>query len=253
MKRAIFIALCFGLAFMGGGLAGQDQIEKAKIYQEDYALISESDLYCSVFILDGQLPAIRIIGAERQYEKILMSEADTFYIDKGKADGLEIGQLFLVVSAGPKLGNFGPLCSRTGRARIIRLEEHKGVVTVDKTCGELKLGNFLVPFEEKEGRLGRDEGYAQELDESQGVKGSVIFIETEFHIAGSGQWAIIDLGKEQGIALGQQLTIFKRAGKNLPREPIGNLVVIDVQARTSTVKFLSCRDSVEVGFQVQTR
>lgn len=136
---------------------------------------------------------------------------------------------------------------------MVRLEETKGAVTVDKTCGELKIGNYLVPFEEKETRLGKDEGYAQELDENQGVRGSVIFIETEFHIAGSGQWALIDLGKQQGIALGQQLTIFKRVKKGVPREAIGNLVVIDVQDRTSTVKLLSCRDSVEIGFEVQTR
>ena len=253
MKRTFFIVLCFCLAFMGKGLAGQDLIEKAKIFQEDYPLISESDLYCSIFVMDGPLPAIRIIGAERQDEKILMSEADTFYINKGKADGMEIGQLFIAVSVGPKLGGFGPLCYRTGRARIIRLEETRGVVTVDKTCGELKLGNYLIPFEEKETRLGKDEGYAQQLDENQGIKGSVIFIETEFHIAGSGQWAIIDLGKEQGITLGQQMTIFKRTRKDLPREAVGNLVVLDLQAKTSTVKVLSCRDSVEVGFQVQTR
>jgi len=253
MKRSIFISLCFCLAFTGGGLAGQDQIEKAKIFQEDYPLIMETDLYCSIFVMDGPMPTIRIIAAERQEEKILMSEADTFYIDKGKDDGMEIGQLFQVVSVGPKLGGFGPLCIRTGRARIVRLEPKRGVVTVDKTCGELKLGNFLVPFEEKETRLGKDEGYAQELDENQGIKGSVIFIETEFHIAGAGQWALIDLGKEQGITLGQQLTIFRRVKNDLPREAIGNLVVIDVQAKTSTVKLLSSRDSVEVGYEVQTR
>jgi len=253
MKRVLFISLCLCLAVPGGGLAGQDQIGKARIYLEDYPLITESDLYCSLFILNGPLPAVRIIGAERQDEKILLSEADTFYIDKGKADGLEIGQMFLVISAGSKLGGFGPLCIKTGRARVVRLEERTGAVAVDKTCGELKIGNYLVPFEEKETRLGKDEGYAQELDENQGVRGSIIFIETEFHIAGSGQWALIDLGKQEGIALGQQLTIFKRVKKGVPREAIGNLVVIDVQDRTSTVKLLSCRDSVEIGFEVQTR
>jgi hypothetical protein len=252
MSRSFFIGVCVCLVFLGPCLAQEDQIEKAKIFQEEYALVTESDMYCSVFVLDGPLPGLKIIGAERQDEKILMSEADTFYINKGKADGLEIGQLFLVVTVGPKIGNFGLLSSRTGRARIIKLEEHKGAVTVDKTCGQMSLGDYLVPFEEKEGRQGRDEGYAFDLDESQGIKGSVIFIETDFHVAGTGQWAIIDLGKDQGIQLGQQLTIFKRARKDLPREAIGNLVVVDVQSKTSTVKILSCRDSVEPGFQVQT-
>jgi hypothetical protein len=49
------------------------------------------------------------------------------------------------------------------------------------------------------------------------------------------------------------MTIFKKVKKGVPREAIGNLVVIDVQQKTSTIKVLSCRDSVEIGFQVQTR
>lgn len=112
MKRVLFISLCLCLAIPGGGLAGQDQIGKARIYLDDYPLITESDLYCSLFILDGPLPDLRIIGAERQEEKILLSEADTFYIDKGRADGLEIGQMFLVISAGSKLGGSDLCASR---------------------------------------------------------------------------------------------------------------------------------------------
>jgi hypothetical protein len=254
MRKPFFsLILSLGLIFLGTGLAQEDQIEKAKIFEEDYPLISESDLYCSIYVLDGALPGIKIIGAERQEEKILLNDADKFYIDKGKADGLEIGQVFLVVGVGPKIMGYGHLTSRTGRARIIGLEEKRGIVRIEKTCGQVLLGNDLIPFEEKEGMLGRDEGYAQELDENQGIMGSLIFLETELHIAGTGQWAIIDMGSDKGIHVGQQMTIFKRVKKGVPREAIGNLIVIDVQERTSTVKLLSCRDAVELGFEVQTR
>lgn len=253
MRRSILLLIMgFGVVFLGTGLA-QDQIEKAKIFQENYPLSTESDLYCTIFVLDGELPGIKIVGAERQEEKILLSDSDKFYVDKGRADGLEVGQVFLVVSVGSKIGNRGLLARRTGRARIVGLEEKRGIVLIDKTCGEVSLGEYLVPFEEREGLLGTDEGYAAELDERQGLKGTVIYIETEFHIVGTGGWALIDLGKDQGIEEGQQLTVFKRVKSGLPREAIGNVVVIDVQRNTSTVKVLSCRDSIEVGFQVQTK
>jgi hypothetical protein len=244
MRRFLFsLILGLGAIFLGTGLA-QDQIEKAKIFQENY---------CTIFVLDGALPGLRIIAAERQEEKILLSDADKFYVNKGRADGLEIGQVFLVVSVGSKIGGHGLLAKRTGRARVIGLEERRGVVLVDKTCGEVAIGGYLVPFEEREGLLGKDEGYAAELDEKQGLKGTVIHIETEFQIVGTGGWALIDLGKDQGIREGQQLTVFKRVKKGLPREAVGNVVVIDVQKNTSTVKVLSCRDSIDIGFQVQTK
>jgi len=252
-KPFFFLIISVGLIFLGTGLAQENQIEKAKIFQEDYPLITESDLYCSIYILDDALPGIKIIGAERQEEKILLSDGDKFYIDKGKADGLEIGQVFLVIGVGPKIMDYGNLTSKAGRARIIGLEENRGLVRIDKTCGQVILGNDLIPFEEKEGMLGKDEGYAQELDENQGTMGNLIFIDTELHIAGTGQWAIIDMGSDKGVPVGQQMTIFKRVKMGVPREAIGSLVVIDVQKRTSTVKLLSCRDAVEVGFQVQTR
>lgn len=252
-KPFFFLSLGLGLIFLGMGLAQENQIEKAKIFQEDYPLITESDLYCSIYILDNTLPGIKIIGAERQEEKSLLSDGDKFYIGKGQADGLEIGQVFLAIRVGPKIMDYGNLTSRTGRARIIGLEENRGIVRIDKTCGQVLLGNDLIPFEEKEGMLGKDEGYARELDENQGILGTLIFIDTELHIAGTGQWAIIDMGSDKGVHVGQQMTIFKRVKKGVPREAISNLVVIDVQERTSTVKLLSCRDAVEVGFQVQTR
>ena len=252
-KSSFFLILSLGLIFLGTGLAQENQIEKAKIFEENFPLITESDLYCSIYILDDALPGIKIIGAERQEEKSLLSDGDKFYIDKGKADGLEIGQVFLVIGVGPKIMGYGHLTSRTGRVRIVGLEENRGIVRIEKTCGQVLLGNDLIPFEEKEGMLGKDEGYAQELDENQETMGSLIFIETELHIAGTGQWAIIDMGSDKGVHVGQQMTIFKRVKKGVPREAIGNLVVIDVQERTSTVKLLSCRDAVEVGFEVQTR
>ena len=253
MRRSFFsLILGLGVLFLGTGLA-QDQIEKAKIFQENYPLSTESDLYCTIFVLDGELPGIKIIGAERQDEKALLNDADKFYVDKGSGDGLEIGQVFLVVAVERKIGSHGLLSRRTGRARIIGLEEKRGIVLVDKTCGEIALGAFLVPFEEREGPLGKDEGYAAVLDENQGLKGDIIHIETEFNTAGTGSWALIDLGNDQGIREGQQLTVFKRVKRGFPREAVGNVVVIDVQKTTSTVKVLSCRDSVEVGFQVQTK
>jgi hypothetical protein len=254
MRRPVFFVLLgVGILLLGAGLSAQDRIEKAKIYQESYALSTESDLYCNIFVLDGGLPDIRIVGAERQEEKILLNDSDKFYVDKGRADGLEVGQVFLALQVGRRIGEYGVLAKKTGRVRVVGLEEKRGIVLVDKTCGEVLLGGYLVPYVERESLIGKDDGYAAELDESQGLKGQIIHIETEFHIVGTGGWALIDMGQDKGLSEGQQLTVFKSVKTGMPREAIGNVVVIDVQKATSTIKVLSCRDSIEVGFQVQTK
>jgi hypothetical protein len=230
----------------------QVQVQKAKIFQDEYQMILESDLYCSIFVHQGERPPLRIIGSERQKEKGLLSDADVFYVDKGRADGLEIGQMFLIVGLAQDVAGFGPLAKRKGRARVIRLEEHQAAVRIDKACGAVEVGDYVLPYEDKEGVLGRDLGYG-DLDPAAGKRGKVIYLETDFNITGAGHWAIIDLGLDQGIRLGQQLTVFKRASPNLPREAVGNIIVIDLQKETATVKLLSGRDAVEMGDEVQTK
>ena len=242
------LILIFGFA-----AGGQEQIKKPKIFLEEYPLISESDLYCSIYVLEGNLPELRIIGAERQEEKVLLNDMDSFYVNMGKAEGLDVGQVFLIIQAGPVIKDYGRLVMKRGRGRLIRLEEHRAVMRVERTCSQVEIGNCLLPFEEKEGLLGKDKGFSAFLDENTGISGSFLYLETDLKISGTGQWGIVNLGKEQGIQVGQQLSIFRRIKNEFPREAIGNLVVIDTQQKTSTVKILSCRDTVEVGDQVQTK
>ena len=76
------------LVFPAPAAFAQDQVQKAKIFQDEYQMLVESDLYCSIFVFEGERPPLRIIGSERQKEKELLSDADIFYVDKGRADGL---------------------------------------------------------------------------------------------------------------------------------------------------------------------
>ena len=75
----------------------EDEIRRARIYDEIYDLLSETDLYCSFRIHTGAPPDMKIIGADREREKDIYSDGDLMYVDKGRADGLEEGQLFLVL------------------------------------------------------------------------------------------------------------------------------------------------------------
>lgn len=256
------------LFFFGGAVfsslgsiqqAQQDQIEKPKIFQEAYPLISESDLYCSFFILEDELPQIKIIASERQEEKILLSDSDIFFIDKGKNDGLEVGQVFLILEIGPQIKspvtkeNYGQLAFKRGRASIVRLEETNGTAKIEKTCGQIMVGQFLAPFEEKEGLLGKDLGFEVIPEEERPSSGNLIYLQDGYNMIGPGHWALIDLGREDGVQIGQQMTVFKRAKEETTRQAIGNLIVIDTQGMTSTVKILSCSEAIELGDEVQIK
>jgi len=254
---AIILLFLLSLGLQSGAEDSQEaqekEIETAPMDRGLYPVISESDLYCSFYILEGEEPAIKIIGADRGDEKILFTDADIVAINKGQKDGLEIDQVFLILEIDPDIKAFGHLAHKRGRARIVHLEESKAFAKVEKSCGQVMIGHYFVPFEEREGLLGKDLGFSVPPKEGEGVKGNIVYLEREYTQIGSGQWALIDLGEGDGIYVGQQLIIYKKAEKGKPVKIVGNCIVIDTQEKTSTMKVLSCNDSIRIDFGVQTR
>jgi hypothetical protein len=81
----------------------------------------------------------------------------------------------------------------------------------------------------------------------------LVYLQGNLRQIGSGQWALLDLGAEKGIQVGQQLILYRRLRADLPVQILGNCLVIDVKSRTSTVKVLSCRDVIQKGDLVMER
>ncbi len=239
----------------------QHQIERAKIFREAYPIIADVDLYCSLFVYEGELPDLVIVGADKGYEKTLLSDADVVFLNRGKNAGLEVGQVFLVVNIGESLGGYGHLANKRGRAHITFLEDERALARIEKSCGGLMVGDYLVPFEEKETMLGKDLGYEVYSEEDTGPVGTIIYLERDYNHIGSGAWAIIDLGDEAGVQVGQQFTIYKRIRNpqtldirnDLPRIGVGSSVVVNTGKKTATVKILSCWDSIAAGQMVQAK
>jgi hypothetical protein len=261
MKKRFRLVMCLIpvilLLLAASGQEVQNQIEKAKIFRDTYPLIAESDLYCSFFILE-EFPTIKIVAAERSSEKTMFSDGEAFYVDKGKDDGLQEDQVWTILEIGEKIKStdlrltLGPLSFKRGRARIVRTEAGRSLAKVERSCGRVRIGDFLAPFVEQEGLLGKDLGF-NVLAKEGAQTGTLVYLQNELNQIGTGDWGIIDMGKAQGIQIGQQLTIFKRFDKNKPLQAIGNSVVIDLGTQSATIKILSCKDAARLGYPVQVK
>ena len=254
----IFLLFCLGEEVQSSSLdrgeSQEQEVKKARLYKDIFPLISESDLYCSFFVLKkkGELD-LKIVSAERTEERLFLREGDTFFLSKGKKDGLENGQVFLILEIGQKIKNYGYLTFMRGRAKIADAAMDRAAATLDKACAPVMVGYSLIPFEEKGGLLGKDLGFDILPRETGESKGKIIYSHDEHEMIGSGDWALVDLGEEDGIQFGQQLVVYKRSKKKSAFvKMIGNLIVINVQRKTSTVKVLSCNNPLKVGDLVQT-
>ena len=229
------------------------QISKAKIYQELADLINEVDLYCSFSVWEDEIPELKVSGAEREYEKTMSSDEDVIYLNKGKDDGIEPGQIFLALEIKDHLPGYGLLALKKGRARVQFIADTMSVAVVEHSCDSVRRGHYLVPFEAGEGLSGKDLGYDVFPVEADGAKGNLIYLQSNLRQIGSGQWALVDLGVEKGIQVGQQMILYRRIRADLPVQILGNCLVIDVKSKTSTVKVLSCRDVIQKGDLIMER
>ncbi|NIM91051.1 MAG: hypothetical protein GTO17_08900 [Candidatus Aminicenantes bacterium] len=254
----IFLLFCLGEKVQSSSLdrgeSQEQEVKKAKLYKDIYPLISESDLYCSFFVLKNKEELdLEIVSAERTEERLFLREGDIFYLNKGKKYGLENGQLFLILEVGKKIKNYGYLTFMRGRAKITDARASRATAKLDKACAPVMVGFYLVPFEEKGGLLGKDLGFDILAREGEDSKGKIIYSQDEHNLIGSGDWALVDIGEEDGIQFGQQLVVYRKSKKKgALAKMFGNLIVINVQRKTSTVKVLSCSTPLRIGDLVQT-
>jgi len=238
----------------------EQEAKEAELYKDVHSLINESDLYSSFFLLEkDQKLEMKIVGAKAEKNRILLREHDIVYLNKGRDDGLEPGQVFLVLEIGPKLKNpttrkkYGNLALKKGRARITAVSRNRAQARLEKLTGETQIGDSLFPFEEKKGLLGKDLGLDISPSEEGVINGRFIYLHNDYNHIASGYWALIDIGEEHGLQFGQQLYAYRLSTKAVAINIIANLIVIDTQRTTSTVKVLSCNDSIIMGDRVRTR
>ena len=238
----------------------EQEAKEAELYKDVHPLINESDLYASFFLLErGQKLEMKIVGVKAEKGRILLREHDIVYLNKGKDDGIEPGQVFIVLEIGRELKNpitrkkYGNLALKKGRARITAVSRDRAQARLEKLTGETQVGDSLYPFEEKKGLLGKDLGLDISPSEEGVLDGNFIYLHNDYNHIGSGYWALIDMGEEHGLQFGQQLFAYRLSTEAVALNVIASLIVIDTQKTTSTVKILSCNDPIIMGDRVRTR
>ena len=255
-------ALCILLLVLSASVAGQvtqkDQIEKPKIFRDTYAVVTETDLNCSFFILP-ESPELRIVAAQGGEERILLSDGDSFWTRLPRGGAAQAGQLWAIVEVvattpvSRRESGLASVAYRRGRARVLSVEKDRFLSCIEKACGPVTTGCFLIPWQERPPVMGKDLGIGGSFQTGKALTGRFIFFDNELQQIGSGNWALVDIGRENGLRLGQQLTVFSQPEKDKPARAVANVVVIDVGRTTATVKVLSCRDALRIGDLIQVR
>ena len=259
MKRLnLFLVLILGTVVM---LTAQEvtkyDIRTAYVYQDASLLISETDLNCSYFIRKGMSEDMSIIGGDQMNEdKIDYTDGDRVFINRGSKDGIQEGDRLLFLSPGVKVFNrmnsksLGTLYLKKSQGVVTCLYENRAIVTLDKGCNPVRMGDLAVPFKPQNTVFKKKPIYTRCLLPKNRTEGNVIYSsmhnEAERFIMGPNEYVTIDLGKAL-VSNGDLVLFYILFRNDLPPIINGTGIVLDAENNNATVKILDAGYPIEIG------
>lgn len=192
-------------------------------------------------------PVARLVAArENRLMKQFGSHTEVV-IDAGSAQGIAVGQEFLVRRAFDLHddGVEDPLelsgAQTAGWVRVTEVHPQTAVVEPVHLCRELGEGDFLEPFE-------LASVPARLADGDPTAAGTVLFGADGRRTAGEHELVVIDRGLAHGIQAGQALQVVRSEfGAGAPVFIVGDATVVAVMSNAAMVRIDRARDAVARG------
>jgi hypothetical protein len=175
----------------------------------------------------------------------LFSAGDQLIIDGGKANGLEVGQNFVARR------NYRTSLDRDGAAgehtagvlQIVAADQSGARAVVIYACDELMPGDWLAPFTPEPLRAPEPAGMP-----AYDRAARILLTDDGQLIGAPRRLMVIDRGRDNGIRVGQRLTLFRpaRAGGRGP-SVIGDAIVVAVRVDSATIRVQRAIDIIAVG------
>jgi len=213
------------------------------------------------FVMEDRLKPYGYIIATNQNRSIV-GEDDVVYTDIGRVNGAKVGDRFSIfkkmepvshpvtnVTVGYKVAPLGSL-------QLSQVEEKVSKAIITKSYLEIGPGSYLMPY-----RSRRQEISLKSADRD--LNGYIVATQTGNEGIGEGDIAYLDLGKKQGLAVGNFLyvvrdvvpdTKYAEPGiEKLPEEVLGALVVVASGENTSTVLVVKSIETLYRGDRVELK
>lgn len=158
----------------------------------------------------------------------------------------------------------GTVYSDQGQVRVIRVEPNTSTAEITFSCDYMQRGDIVLPFQERPSPAYKTAGQFDHFAPPSGkAVGMVVIGHTFTQLFGKNSTMYVNLGSDQGVKQGDYIRIFRREGSlsetapnyddyqfkmygfgstpvkykwsDLPREVLGEGVVINVNRNSSTV------------------
>jgi hypothetical protein len=144
-----------------------------------------------------------------------------------------VGEEILSYRMGRELEGLGEVAIPTARLRVSRAGENEVVAEVIQAFGWLRIGDLVA-----EGRAFPLEPGVHPTPQGGGLEGSVLAFEDELDIHIPGDFGFVDLGRADGLAVGDVLVGVHDLAADWTGRALARFQVVGVGEETATVRLL---------------
>ena len=205
----------------------------------------------------NEVPAVplRVTGGQTLETRDSAAPGDLVTINAGLANGLQVGQEFFVrrilKDRDQAISQATPATVQTaGWIRVHAVDDTMSLATIVYACDVVLVGDYLEPFTMPAGIPTVERAGKPERDNY----GRVLPGRDRRRVHGTGDFIVIDRGKDHGIVPGSQFVVYhdKGEGGNF-LYLVGEAVAVEVRDTSSTLTVTSTRTVVTVDDYVAMR
>lgn len=210
-----------------GARAGESREQQATLVapeaRQPAPAARPSEAACGGFIEQTPQASVgQIVGAEQEAERRVFGEGALVFIDAGAQSDVRVDQEFSVVRPrgrfrskfSRKGGALGVYTQEVGRVRVMRVRDRVAVARVTVACGDLLVGDLLRAAADRAVPPARPELSLDRFAEPTGKQsGRIVLARDGQEMVTRDQVVFIDLGAEDGLKVGDYLTVFRPEGQ----------------------------------------
>jgi hypothetical protein len=256
--------------------------------------VDRSAQYCSGELRTEAVPQDSyIISGEKSLTKVVFSDHELVYINRGSAQGLKVGDEFSVIRPEKELLQqewfhgqpellhaMGQLWADLGRIRVTNVGSKVSTAQIVFSCDYMQRGDIILPYIEREQIPLRPNNTAVDPYAPATGKAAMVVSTKRFgQVAGLNSIVYVNLGSAQGAKVGDYMRVFRRQGNmsnvlyqtpgteykmlgfgstplvytwgDLPREILGEGIVVRVSGNSATVMITATRREIYAGDYVE--
>jgi hypothetical protein len=257
------------IVFMGAGISSAQTAAPQASYSTVYCsgFVSDQRVPDATRLVSGEQSNVKVLFARGDYVTINRGQdkgvrvGDRYSVVRAETDALEVNWFKWQAKL---LKAMGTHYLDAGQLRIINVQSKTATAEVTLSCDYMQRGDIVLPFQERPEPTFKDPGAFDHFAPISGKPVAMIVESKDYQqSAGQGNTFYVNLGTEKGVKVGDYFRIFRYQGtlaelapqtkgfqdrlygfgsspgrynwNDLPREVLGEGIVINVSRNSSTV------------------